>query len=119
PAGVHWLGVARLRVRQALLEGLPRGVAQRAGAGVRGCGALRAGGQARGAGAGDPGLPGFESGMTEPCNIAAALPRLATAHPDRVAIRCPGSHGADGLARYDLTLTHAQLDARSDAIAAG
>ncbi len=57
--------------------------------------------------------------MTEPCNIAAALPRLAAEHPDRVSIRCPGSRGPDGLARYDLTLTHAQLDARSDAIAAG
>ena len=58
-------------------------------------------------------------GMTESCNIAAALPRLAAEHPDRIAIRCPGRRGADGLARYDLALTHAQLDARSDAIAAG
>ena len=57
--------------------------------------------------------------MTEPCNIAAALPRLAAAHPDRIAIRCPGNRGANGMARYDLTLSHAQLDARSDAIAAG
>ena len=57
--------------------------------------------------------------MTEPCNIAAALPRLAAEYPDRVAIRCPGRRGPGGLARYDLTLTHAQLDARSDAIAAG
>ncbi|MGQ4581978.1 fatty acid CoA ligase family protein [Lysobacter sp. F60174L2] len=57
--------------------------------------------------------------MTESCNIAAALPRLAAEHPDRIAIRCPGRRGADGLARYDLALTHAQLDARSDAIAAG
>lgn len=57
--------------------------------------------------------------MTEPCNIAAALPRLAAEHPDRIAIRCPGTLGADGLARYDLTLTHAELDTRSDAIAAG
>ena len=58
-------------------------------------------------------------GMTEPCNIAAALPRLAATHPDRIAIRCPGKRGANGMARYDLTLSHAQLDARSDAIAAG
>ncbi|MGH8086570.1 MAG: olefin beta-lactone synthetase [Lysobacter sp.] len=57
--------------------------------------------------------------MTEPCNIAAALPRLAAEHPERVAIRCPGRRGPNGLARYDLTLTHAELDARSDAIAAG
>ncbi|MEG3183982.1 olefin beta-lactone synthetase [Novilysobacter erysipheiresistens] len=57
--------------------------------------------------------------MTEPCNIAAALPRLAAEHPDRIAIRCPGKRAANGMARYDLTLTHAELDARSDAIAAG
>lgn len=48
-----------------------------------------------------------------PCNIAAALPRLAAARPDQVAIRCPG-HGG-----YRDALTYAQLDARSDAIAAG
>ena len=52
--------------------------------------------------------------MTEPCNIAASLPRLAREHPDRVAIRCPGRGG-----RYDVALSYAQLDARSDAIAAG
>ena len=52
--------------------------------------------------------------MTGPCNIASALPRLAAEHPDRVAMRCPGRSG-----RYDDTLTYAQLDARSDAIAAG
>ena len=52
--------------------------------------------------------------MTEPCNIAAALPRLADEHPAQVAMRCPGPRG-----RYDIALTYAQLDARSDAIAAG
>jgi len=52
--------------------------------------------------------------MTDPCNIAAALPRLARERPDQVAMRCPGRNG-----RYDITLTYAQLDARSDAIAAG
>ena len=52
--------------------------------------------------------------MTEPCNIAAALPRLARERPDQVAMRCPGRNG-----RYSLALTYAQLDARSDAIAAG
>ncbi|MGV8940713.1 MAG: olefin beta-lactone synthetase [Lysobacter sp.] len=57
--------------------------------------------------------------MTDSCNIAAALPRLAKSQPDRVAMRCPGSRGADGLARYDVTLSYAELDARSDAIAAG
>ncbi|MET0893988.1 MAG: olefin beta-lactone synthetase [Pseudoxanthomonas sp.] len=57
--------------------------------------------------------------MTETCNIAAVLPTLATERPDQVAIRCPGSRGSDGRARYDLALTYAALDARSDAIAAG
>jgi acyl-CoA synthetase (AMP-forming)/AMP-acid ligase II len=52
--------------------------------------------------------------MIEPCNIAAALPRLARERPQQVAIRCPGRNG-----RYDVALTYAQLDARSDAIAAG
>jgi acyl-CoA synthetase (AMP-forming)/AMP-acid ligase II len=52
--------------------------------------------------------------MSETCNIAAALPRLARERPDQVAMRCPGRNGA-----YDVALTYAQLDARSDAIAAG
>ena len=52
--------------------------------------------------------------MTEPCNIAAALPRLARERPDQVAMRCPGRNG-----RYEVALTYAELDARSDAIAAG
>ena len=52
--------------------------------------------------------------MTDPCNIAASLPRLAREQPDRVAMRCPDSAG-----RYSRELTYAQLDARSDAIAAG
>src|SRR5687768_7767297 len=55
----------------------------------------------------------------ENCNIAASLPRLASAFPDRIAMRCPGTRGADGFARYDTTLTYGELDARSDAIAAG
>jgi olefin beta-lactone synthetase len=49
-----------------------------------------------------------------PCNIAASLPRLARERPDQVAIRCPSGGG-----RYDTALTYVQLDARSDAIAAG
>lgn len=49
-----------------------------------------------------------------PCNIAAALPRLAAERPGQVAMRCPGRNG-----RYDVALTYAQLDARSDAIALG
>ena len=52
--------------------------------------------------------------MSDPCNIAASLPRLARERPDQVAMRCPGARG-----RYDVALTYAQLDARSDAIAAG
>ena len=54
-----------------------------------------------------------------PCNIAAALPRLAAERPGQVALRCPGGRGPGGMARYDQALTYAQLDARSDAIAAG
>ncbi|GAB3310785.1 fatty acid CoA ligase family protein [Luteimonas notoginsengisoli] len=52
--------------------------------------------------------------MNPVCNIAAALPQLAAQRPDQVAIRCPGRG-----ARYDVVLDYAQLDARSDAIAAG
>ena len=52
--------------------------------------------------------------MTQTCNIAASLPRLASEQPDRIAMRCPDSAG-----RYNAGLTYAQLDARSDAIAAG
>jgi acyl-CoA synthetase (AMP-forming)/AMP-acid ligase II len=52
--------------------------------------------------------------MSDPCNIAAVLPRLARERPDQIAIRCPGRSG-----RYATALTYAQLDARSDAIAAG
>ncbi len=51
---------------------------------------------------------------TEPCNIADALPRLARAHPERVAMRYPGRDGT-----YGDILTYGQLDARSEAIAAG
>lgn len=52
--------------------------------------------------------------MTTPCNIAASLPRLARERPDQIAMRCPGRDG-----RYDIALRYAELDARSDAIAAG
>ena len=57
--------------------------------------------------------------MTSPCNIAAVLPRMAAERGEQVAMRCPGARGRDGLPRYDVSLTYAQLDARSDAIAAG
>lgn len=66
----------------------------------------------------DPAGP-VETPSAAICNIAAALPPLAAAHPERIAMRCPGSRGADGLARYDVELTYAALDSRSDAIAAG
>jgi acyl-CoA synthetase (AMP-forming)/AMP-acid ligase II len=49
-----------------------------------------------------------------PCNIAASLPRLAGERPDQIAMRCPGRDG-----RYAIALSYAELDARSDAIAAG
>jgi olefin beta-lactone synthetase len=52
--------------------------------------------------------------MTMPCNIAARLPELARERPDQIAMRCPGSDGD-----YRIALSYAELDARSDAIAAG
>ncbi|MBJ6985465.1 olefin beta-lactone synthetase [Luteimonas sp. MC1750] len=52
--------------------------------------------------------------MTDACNIAAALPRMAAEAPDRIAMRCPGRDG-----RYDVALSYGELDRRSDAIAAG
>lgn len=58
--------------------------------------------------------------MNRPCNIAARLPDLARERPDQIAIRCPGPRGAgNGMAAYDVTLDYRQLDARSDAMAAG
>lgn len=57
--------------------------------------------------------------MTSACNIAASLPRLALERPDQIAIRCPSGRRADGSTAYDLTLSYAELDRRSDAIAAG
>lgn len=52
--------------------------------------------------------------MESNCNIAAALPKLALESPERAAIRCPGRSGG-----YGEALSYAQLDTRSDAIAAG
>ncbi|MDQ1121173.1 acyl-CoA synthetase (AMP-forming)/AMP-acid ligase II [Pseudoxanthomonas sp. SORGH_AS 997] len=68
----------------------------------------RSGDGVRGSAIGDNGA------MTTVCNIAARLPELARERPDQIALRCPGRGG-----RYDIALTYAQLDARSDAIAAG
>lgn len=60
------------------------------------------------------GASGDNAGMDTVCNIASALPRLARERPDQVAMHCPGRGG-----RYGVQLTYAQLDARSDAVAAG
>jgi acyl-CoA synthetase (AMP-forming)/AMP-acid ligase II len=57
--------------------------------------------------------------MDERSNIAAILPRMAAERGEQVAMRCPGSRGLGGYARYDRVLTYAQLEARSNAIAAG
>jgi len=57
--------------------------------------------------------------MSRICNIAATLPHLARERPEQIAIRCPGSRGSDGFGKYNVALTYAELDARSDAIAAG
>lgn len=57
--------------------------------------------------------------MTEPCNIAAVLPRMAAERGEQIAMRCPGRRGLDGFARYDLTLSYRQMEDRSNAIASG
>jgi acyl-CoA synthetase (AMP-forming)/AMP-acid ligase II len=56
--------------------------------------------------------------MDEPCNIAAALPRMAADQPDAIAIRCPRGRGPDGRVAYDAGLSYRDLQARSDHIAA-
>ncbi|HET6604507.1 MAG TPA: fatty acid CoA ligase family protein [Xanthomonadaceae bacterium] len=57
--------------------------------------------------------------MTGSCNIAEALVRCAAQSPDRIAMRCPGTRGRDGMARYPVALSYGELDRRSDALAAG
>ena len=57
--------------------------------------------------------------MTETCNIAAILPRMAAERGEQIAMRCPGRRAADGFAAYDLTLSYRELEDRSNAIAAG
>ncbi|HNV84625.1 MAG TPA: peptide synthase, partial [Arenimonas sp.] len=57
--------------------------------------------------------------MTQVCNITAVLSKIAAERPLQIAMRCPGSRGSDGFANYDLTLTYAELECRSNAIAAG
>ena len=51
--------------------------------------------------------------MQATANIADSLRQRAREAPDRIAMRCPGR------GRYDIELTYGELDARSDAIAAG
>jgi len=57
---------------------------------------------------------GYNCAMNTPCNIAARLPELARERPDQIAMHCPGRDGS-----YGIALSYAELDARSDAIAAG
>ena len=57
--------------------------------------------------------------MTDTCNIAAILPRMAAERGEQIAMRCPGGRGADGFAAYDQTLSYRELEDRSNAIAAG
>ncbi len=57
--------------------------------------------------------------MTELINIADILPLRAEQLGDAVAIRCPRKTGNDGFARYDETISYADLNARSDALARG
>jgi olefin beta-lactone synthetase len=57
--------------------------------------------------------------MTIVCNIAAILSTHARERPEQIAMRCPGTRGNDGFANYDLSLTYAELENRSNAIAAG
>lgn len=56
--------------------------------------------------------------MTNPCNIAAALPRMAAERPDAIAIRCPSGTGTDGRVEYGNALSYRELEQRSDRIAA-
>ena len=57
--------------------------------------------------------------MTALTNIAATLTRAARERGNEVALRCPGTRGADGFANYDVALTFRELDLRSDLIARG
>ncbi len=53
------------------------------------------------------------------CNIASALPEMTARNPQQIAMHCPGTRNNAGMANYDLTLSYAELDQRSAAIAAG
>jgi len=57
--------------------------------------------------------------MPELINIADILPLRAEQLGDRPAIRCPGTKGPDGFARYDDLISYADLDRRSHHLALG
>ena len=57
--------------------------------------------------------------MPELTNIADILPLRAEQLGDRPAIRCPGSKGPDGFARYGDVISYADLDRRSHLLALG
>jgi acyl-CoA synthetase (AMP-forming)/AMP-acid ligase II len=57
--------------------------------------------------------------MSESCNIASILPKMAAERGEQIAMRCPGSRGLNGFARYDLALSYRQLEHRSNTIASG
>lgn len=57
--------------------------------------------------------------MPELINIADILPQRAEQRGDAVAIRCPGSRGSDGFARYDDSIGYRALEARVQLLAAG
>lgn len=57
--------------------------------------------------------------MPELINIADILPLRAEQLGDQPAIRCPGTKGPDGFARYDDLISYADLDRRSHHLALG
>ena len=57
--------------------------------------------------------------MPELINIADILPLRVEQLGDRPAIRCPGTKGPDGFARYDDLISYADLDRRSHHLALG
>ena len=56
--------------------------------------------------------------MSEACNIAAALTRMAAQQPDAVALRVPRARGKPGVLPDYLSLSYAELDVASDHAAA-
>jgi acyl-CoA synthetase (AMP-forming)/AMP-acid ligase II len=56
--------------------------------------------------------------VSDTCNIAAALTRMAAQQPDVVALRVPRASGKHGMRPEYLSLSYAELDAASDHAAA-